>query len=378
MKKKTLIKLVILFLIIAIVVCFSIRINQSKTYNDVFDYKEISFTGLDDENLQNYIIENLHISLSSNFSSDDYRIENISTTYVSKEYIEEINYNSKSNIYFGFTLEELAQQFNGKKYVFEVGENNETTVSEFEEYDDTYIKMLKNVAIGSGVILICSTVSIVTGGTISIVFAASAKTATEFAVSSFAVSSVISSAVEYYQTGDVQNSLKKGVLDGTESFKWGAILGSVAGGTSETISQIKASKEIKVMNSSQLGARAEARAQLKYGGKDQVAYINGKEVSYSQAGATRPDLIREVNGKLEAIEVKNYNLDSYWSRQGLYNELERQVTDRVIHLPQGSTQRIVLDAQGRNYTKNRIKEVISQIKNVCKDVYPNIPVDVMT
>lgn len=378
MKKKKLIKLVALFLIIVIIFCVSIRIHQYKQYNDTFNYEELSFTGLDDKNLQNYIIENLHVSLSSNFSSDDYQIENVSTTYISKEYIEELNYNSKSNVCFGFTLEELAQQFSGKKYLFEVGENNETVVSEFEEYDDTYVTMLKNVAIGSGVILICSTVSIVTGGTISIVFAASAKSATEFAVSSFAVSSVISSAVEYYQTGDIQNSLKKGVLDGTESFKWGAVLGSVAGGVSETITQIKASKEIMVMNSSQLGARAEARAQLKYGGKDQVAYINGKEVSYSQAGATRPDLIREVNGKLEAIEAKNYNLDNYYSRQGLYNELERQVTDRVTHLPQGSTQRIVLDVQGRNYTKNRINEVISQIKNVCRDVYPNIPVDVMT
>lgn len=378
MKKKIIINLLILFLIIAVIVCCCIHKNQIKTYNDVLDSKEIYFTGLDDENLQNYMMENLYSSLNSNFTNDDYQIENISTTYVSKEYIEELNYNSKSNIYFGFTLDELAQQFNGKKYVFEVGENNETTVSEFEEYDNTYVQMLKNVAIGSGVILICTTVSIATGGTISIIFAASAKTATEFAVSSFAVSTVISSAVEYYQTGDIQKSLEEGVLDGTESFKWGAILGSVSGGVSETITQLKASKEIKVMNSSQLGARAEARAQLKYGGKDQVSYINGEEVPTSIAGATRPDLIRKVNGKLEAIEVKNYNLDNYWSRQGLYNELERQVTNRVTHLPQGSTQRIVLDVQGRNYSKNRIKEVISQIKNVCKDVYPNIPVDIMT
>ena len=390
MKKKILIKILVLVLIIAIITGFCVHRNYVQTKNEdieenflveeneIFDDKEMSFTGLDDENLQNYMIENLYASLNSNFSNDDYTVESITTTYISKESIEELTYNSKSNVYFGFTLDELAQQFNGKKFVFEVGENNETVVSEFEEYNDTYIKMIKNVATGTGVILICATVSVATGGTTSIVFAASAKTATEFAVSSFALSSMMSSAIEYYQTGDIQKSLEKGVLDGTESFKWGAILGGITGGTSEAITQIKASKEIKTMTPGQLGARAEARAQKKYGGKDQVSYLDGKEVPMSTVGATRPDLVREVNGKLEAVEVKNYNLDAYWSRQGLYDELKRQVTNRTNHLPEGTTQRIVLDVQGRNYTNDRIKEVITRIKNACKDVYPNIPVDVMT
>ena len=373
--KKIIIKIVILSLIVAIIVCTCVHINQK---NKVVEMDEISFTGLDDDKLQEYVIENLYAKLNSKFSNDDFLIENISSTYVSKEYIEELSFNSKSNVYFGYSLDELAEQFNEKKYVFEVGENNETTVKEFEEYNDTYKKMLKNVAIGSGVILICTTVSIATGGTVSVIFAASAKTATEFSISSFVISGVISSAVEYYKTGDIQKSLEKGALDGSESFKWGAILGGISGGASETFAQLKVAKDIKTMNSSQLGARAESRAQLKYGGKDQVSYINGKEVAYAEFGATRPDLVREVNGKLEAIEVKNYNLESYWSRQGLYEELERQVTNRVTHLPQGSTQRIVLDVHGRNYSKKRINEVVEQIKEVCSGVYPNIPVDIMT
>ena len=235
--------------------------------------------------------------------------------------------------------------FNGKKYVFQVGEDNQTTVVEFEEYNDTYIKMLKNVAIGTGVILVSVTVSAVTGGTMSIVFAASAKTATEFALSSMAVSGTISSAIEYYKTGDIKKSLEKGALDGTESYKWGAIIGSVSGGISESINQLKAAKDLKNMNFIERGARAESRAQLKYGGRDQVSYLNGQEVSMSEIGATRPDLVREINGKIEAIEVKNYNLDSYLSREHLYKELNRQVTDRVNNLPTGSTQRIVLDVQ---------------------------------
>ena len=377
--KKIMIKIIFICLIISIIVCGCIHINkykiikQSNVNTDTF-----TFTGLDDTHLQDFLIENLYSSINSSFSNDDYIVENITTTYVSKEYLEELNYNSKSNIYFGYTLDELSTMFNGKKYVFQVGEDNQTTVVEFEEYNDTYIKMLKNVAIGTGVILVSVTVSAVTGGTMSIVFAASAKTATEFALSSMAVSGTISSAIEYYKTGDIKKSLEKGALDGTESYKWGAIIGSVSGGISESITQLKAAKDLKNMNFIERGARAESRAQLKYGGRDQVSYLNGQEVSMSEIGATRPDLVREINGKIEAIEVKNYNLDSYLSREHLYKELNRQVTDRVNNLPTGSTQRIVLDVQGRNYSKSRIKEVIQGIQDACSNSYKNIPVDIMT
>ena len=143
------------------------------------------------------------------------------------------------------------------------------------------------------------------------------------------------------------------------------------------VKQVNSAKNLKVMSMHERGALSEARAQKKYGGKDQVSYLNGKEVSSNVYGATRPDLVRNVNGKLEAIEVKNYNLDSYLSREGLYKELNRQVTNRVENLPAGSTQRIVLDVQGRNYSKSRIKEVIKGIQEACSSSYSNIPVDVM-
>ena len=108
-----------------------------------------------------------------------------------------------------------------------------------------------------------------------------------------------------------------------------------------------------------------------------MSYLNGKEVATSELGATRPDIVRLVDGKIEAIEVKNYNLTSTESRNSLYTELKRQVTDRVQHLPKGSTQRIVLDGSGRNYSNSLIDDVISKIQSVCYEVYPNIPVDVM-
>lgn len=49
---------------------------------------------------------------------------------------------------------------------------------------------------------------------------------------------------------------------------------------------------------------SEIAALEKFGGKEQVTFLNGKEVAYGTKGATRPDIVREVGGKLEAIEVK--------------------------------------------------------------------------
>ncbi len=365
-------KKIILLLVVSVTLCSC----SSKTFNN--DETKLSFSGLDDENLQNYIIDTLYAGINAEFSNDDYNIDDITTVYISKEYLEEVEYNSKSNIYFGYDIHELMQKFNGKKYVFTVGKDGKTSVEEFKNYEEHYHKMLKNVVIGAGVILVCATVSIVSGGTVSIIFAASAKTATEFAISSATLNGIIASAIEYYKTGDIQKSLEKGGLEASEGFKWGAILGGTTGGFKELVTQANATRKLKTMNFHERGIHSEARASKKYGGREQVSYFNGKEVNSSVQGATRPDLVREVNGKLEAIEIKNYNLNSKQSRKGLIKELKRQITSRVEHLPKGSQQRVVLDIQGKNYDKKTLNGVIKEIQESCKDVYPNLPVDIMT
>ena len=43
-----------------------------------------------------------------------------------KEYLDELAFNSQENVYFGYTLSELNAQFQGEKYIFTLGENNET------------------------------------------------------------------------------------------------------------------------------------------------------------------------------------------------------------------------------------------------------------
>lgn len=115
-------------------------------------------------------------------------MENVSSVYISQEYIDELTYNSKSNVYFVYTLEEIDAVYQGTRYVFTMSEEGDTIAVPFEEYDDTFEQVIKDVSIGTGVILICVTVSVVSGGAgalaVSMIFAASAKSGTIFALSS--------------------------------------------------------------------------------------------------------------------------------------------------------------------------------------------------
>lgn len=376
LKKNKVIAILLLIVLLSIIfVSLIIKKNKYQLYNGDI---EIESLPLSDSNVQDYLINTLYSGMDSNFSSDDFEIDSITTTYISKEYIDELTYNSKSNAYFGYDLNELGNKFNGKKFVFTVGDDNQTIVKEFEEYDDTYIKSLKNVAVGAGVIVSFITVSVLSQGTsVAAIFMVGAETGLKVGVSSGLVTGILSGAVEYYDTGDVSQALKKGTLEASESFKWGAILGSVEGSILETTKQISAANELKKMDFKDIGSRAEARALKKYGGKEQVAFLNGKEVPFDTKYSTRPDILRDYKGHKEAIEVKNYNLNLESSRYRLVRELNRQITNRVDNLPKGYKQRIVLDVQGRNYDKRLLKGVVKEIKESLNDVYKNIPVDIM-
>ncbi|MBO6133916.1 MAG: HNH/ENDO VII family nuclease [Lachnospiraceae bacterium] len=199
---------------------------------------EPKFSSLDDPALLGFVENTVFRDVSEKLG-DGYRIDNVSAMYISKEYLEELAYNSKANIFFGYSLAALDQQFKGTRYVFALDDNGETVVVPFEAYDDTYEKVIKNVAIGTGVILVCVTVSAVSGGlgapAVSMIFAASAKSGALFAASGGAMSAVISGVATGVQTKDFDKALKAGALAGSESFKWGAISGSLLGGGSELV-----------------------------------------------------------------------------------------------------------------------------------------------
>ena len=366
--------------------------DSIKTGNDSVPEKELAFKGLNDPMLLQYVEDSVYSDLVNEFSSEDYIIENVKATYVSKEYLEEVSYNSQTNIFFGYTLAELDAQFYGTRYIFTLGDNGETTVIPFENYDDTYEKVLKNVATGAGVILVCVTVSVVTGGVglapVSMVFAASAKTASSFAISGALFGGVSSGIVEGIKTKDFDAALKASALGGSEGFKWGAISGALAGGASELSAIHRVTKAVEGATEYTKGAveiaddlpqwrQAELRALNESGGYEQLTYLNGKQVPFGTEGATRPDVVRLLGDHIEAVEVKYYNLESSASLSTLYSELEREVTDRVANLPAGSTQRIILDVTGRGFSEATCNVVRTNIWNLLDKVYPNIPIDIV-
>ncbi len=335
------------------------------------------FYSLSDPKLLQYIEDQVYASIESSFDGEDYRIEGIDAIYISKEYIEELNYNSKENIYFGYTLAELDAQYEGERYVFTVDDTGNTIVKSFEKYDDTYSKLIQNVAIGTGVILVAVTVSVLATPIglpqcVSMVFAASAKTGTAFALSSAGLGFASTAIVKGIETKDFEETLKEATYAGSEGFKWGAISGVVAGGAAKSLSLFRSARKIPTHRQSELDVLKRIK-----GGREQVSYFNGEEVSSSMAGATRPDIVVDnLDGTIKAVEVKNYDLNNRYTRNSMYNTLKRQVAERSKNLPKGSTQEVVLDTRGRKYSKELIKEVTEEIKRYCSEFYPDIPVTI--
>ncbi|MHC1787566.1 MAG: HNH/ENDO VII family nuclease [Christensenellales bacterium] len=197
------------------------------------------FTGLSDPNLHRYVEDSLYAGLVNALDSDSFFVENVDAVYISQEYLDELAYNSQANIFFGYTLAELEAEFQSAKYIFTLGEDGTTIVEPFQDYDDTYDKVLRNVAIGTGVILLCVTVSVVTAGAgapaISVIFAASAKTGAIMALSGGAMGAASAGIITGIQTNDMNSAIKAAALAGSEGFKWGAITGAISGGASQAI-----------------------------------------------------------------------------------------------------------------------------------------------
>lgn len=245
-------KIVALLLIVSLLACSLPASFAEEAQLPAGSVPEAGFSGMGDPNLLRYTEDTIYENLVATLDSDEYFVENVSAVYISQEYIDELAYNSQANIYFGYTLQELAEQFQGTKYIFTLGDDGSTIVTEFEEYDDTYDRALKNVAIGTGVILVCVTVSVVSAGlgapAVSMIFSVAAQSGTKMALSGGIMGGVAAGIVTGVQTGDMDEALKAAALAGSEGFKWGAISGALAGGASEAIALKGATRSGLTMN----------------------------------------------------------------------------------------------------------------------------------
>ncbi|MDW5299556.1 MAG: HNH/ENDO VII family nuclease [Sedimentibacter sp.] len=231
--------------------------TESTSEPIVWEDVEPQYNSLDDELLLAHIEDLVYRDTVASINSDEYFVESVNAVYISKEYLEEVAFNSKSNIYFGYTLAELDELFQDTKYIFTLSENGTTTAQELQEIEDVSTEtMLKNVAIGTGVILVCVTVSVVSAGAgapaVCVIFAASATTAKTLAVSSAAFGGISAGTVRGIQTGDFNEAMEAAALGASEGFKWGAISGAIIGGSGEAFLLKSATKSGLTMNEAAL------------------------------------------------------------------------------------------------------------------------------
>lgn len=264
------------------------------------------YTSLNDTDLLAHVEDLVYRDTVAALNSADYLVSDVSAVYVSKEYLEELDYNSQSNIYFGYTLDELDAQFQGKRYVFTLGDNGKTIVQPLETIDDNSTEtMLKNVVIGTGVILVCVTVSSVTvtsAPAVSVILAVSAKTSAIGALSGGAMSGIPAGIIRGIETGNVEEALKTAALKGSEGFKWGAISGALVGGAKEVQALKSLTKSGLTMN------QAAAIQQQSHWPADTIAELHSSDEYnvYEKAGL-KPAM---VNGKTALVQDIDLNFVS--------------------------------------------------------------------
>lgn len=211
------------------------------------------FTGPSDKNFLQYVKDATYAEAVKNLNSTEYVVENVEVTYISPEYIAELEYNSKANVYFGHTEEEIMKEFNGEQVVFTMDEKGQTAVEKFvpngKGLDPAYKKALIKAGIGVGVILVCVVVSIATEGTapaVAAVFAFSAKSAAIGAAISGTSGGVLSGLVEGFRNKNFDRAAKAAAESAGDGIMWGSIFSAISGGVSEFRFLSKLSKATKI------------------------------------------------------------------------------------------------------------------------------------
>ena len=329
---------------------------------------DIEFSGLSDPNLLDYVEDSVYLELVSSLNSDEFFVENVEAIYYPKEYIDELEFNSKENIYFGYTASQLDAAFGGEKYVFTLSENGETVPVLLESFEpEDYGKIIEDVIVGSGVILICVTVSTVSAGVgapaVGMIFACSASTATSFAKSGAVIGGVAATITTAYQTEDIELALKAGLKESASGFKWGAISGALIGGGKEalalkgaTINGLTMNEVAKIQSESMfpLDVIKEFHSYEEYevyknaglypkivNGK--IALVQDIDLNYIAPGQTKTNLELMKDGKTpycaktgEPYELHHVNQNKNGTLAILKKKSEHQTSFGVLHEKMGA------------------------------------------
>lgn len=202
-----------------------------------YEYPD-EYASLDDPELAESLEEGVYESLVSGLSSDEYLVEEVEVAYVSQEYIEELSYNSLGNVFFGYSLEDVIAHFGETPYVF-TAQDGQTVVKEFVSYDETWDEIARNVAMGTGVIVVLATVSVVAPAVgapqaITAIFTFSTKGAIVGAAIEAPVSGAIAGITTALETGDANEAIRTAAVAASEGYKTGAIIGAATGALAET------------------------------------------------------------------------------------------------------------------------------------------------
>jgi hypothetical protein len=364
------------------------------------DSEEIYYAGGQDSTFFQGLQDEILMYIEGFFDNEDYQIGNIETTYYSNEYLEELEYNSKENNYFGYTLKELDAYFEATPYVFTLDDEGSVEVVSFEQYDDTWKKTIRNnMGVGAGVIAVDVTLGLVGAATgnvwLTLTFFGAAKEGTKLALVYSAVTGVLNTAITQVMTGDTELAFQNGLVGASESFKYGAVIGSIAGGLSAGLNALEAGDEVieaeSALSVNELGEstlskeaetlsnacpadgsafswrESELYAEEVYGGEAQVVFKDGVEVSANLAGATRPDVYIEEDGIKMAIEVKNYDLSTVKNINNLIYDLRKEMPNRIANMASDVVQILVLDTRCRNYEEGVLEYAIEKVEKAMAD-----------
>lgn len=104
--------------------------------------------------------------------------------------------------------------------------------------------------------------------------------------------------------------------------------------------------------------QSELDAEKRYSGYDtQKSFLNGKEVAYGTKGSSRPELFKTGH----SVEVKNYNVQTNAGRSSLVRNICKQIRERVVNLPSGTKQTILVDVRGQSVNNSLLKSIRSEI-----------------